>query len=65
MLILDKKKDIAILQFLGASPVMIRRIFFTEGLLISFMGESRRRASSGTPRTARSAAWRSASCPRP
>ena len=26
---------------------------------------SRRRASSGTPRTARSAAWRSASCPRP
>lgn len=38
MLILDKKKDIAVLQSLGASQHMIRRIFLIEGVLISFIG---------------------------
>jgi len=38
MLILDKKKDIAVLQSLGAGRQLIRRIFLFEGLLISFIG---------------------------
>lgn len=38
MLILDKKKDISVLNSLGASPGLIRRIFMTEGLLISLSG---------------------------
>lgn len=38
MLILDKKKDIAVLHSLGASDKLIRRIFFAEGMLISFSG---------------------------
>jgi ABC-type lipoprotein release transport system permease subunit len=38
MLILDKKKDIAVLQSMGASQNLIRRIFLLEGLLISFIG---------------------------
>ncbi len=38
MLILDKKKDIAVLHGLGADDKLIRRIFFTEGMLISFSG---------------------------
>jgi len=38
MLILDKKKDIAILHSLGAGERIIRRIFFTEGMLIVFTG---------------------------
>ncbi len=38
MLILDKKKDIAILQSMGANNKVIRRIFLTEGLLISMAG---------------------------
>lgn len=38
MLILEKKKDIAILNSLGASHTTIRRIFLTEGMLISFSG---------------------------
>jgi lipoprotein-releasing system permease protein len=38
MLILDKKKDIAVLRSLGANDRLIRRIFFTEGLLITFSG---------------------------
>ncbi|NMB72522.1 MAG: ABC transporter permease [Bacteroidales bacterium] len=38
MLILDKKKDIAVLSGLGASPDRIRQIFLFEGLLISFTG---------------------------
>jgi lipoprotein-releasing system permease protein len=38
MLILDKKKDIAVLQSMGASQGMIRRIFLLEGVLISFIG---------------------------
>lgn len=38
MLILDKKKDIAVLQSLGASQKLIRRIFLAEGMLISLIG---------------------------
>jgi len=38
MLILEKKKDIAILQSLGAGKTLIQRIFLIEGLLISFSG---------------------------
>ncbi len=38
MLILDKKKDIAVLQSMGAGQRLIRRIFLFEGLLISFIG---------------------------
>jgi lipoprotein-releasing system permease protein len=38
MLILDKRKDIAILHGLGASGKLIKRIFLIEGMLISFTG---------------------------
>lgn len=38
MLILDKKRDIAVLQCLGASQPKVKRIFLAEGLLISFIG---------------------------
>ena len=38
MLILDKKKDIGILRSLGARDVVIKQIFFFEGLLISLTG---------------------------
>ncbi len=38
MLIIDKKKDIAVLQSMGADPPMIKRIFMAEGLLISLSG---------------------------
>jgi lipoprotein-releasing system permease protein len=38
MLILDKKKDIAILNSLGASKRLIKGIFLTEGMMISFTG---------------------------
>jgi lipoprotein-releasing system permease protein len=38
MLILDKKRDIAVLQCLGASQPRIKRIFLTEGWMISFIG---------------------------
>jgi len=38
MLILDKKKDIAVLESLGASRRLIRRIFLFEGVFISFLG---------------------------
>ena len=38
MLILDKKKDIAVLRSLGAGDRLIRRIFITEGMLITFTG---------------------------
>ena len=38
MLILDKKKDIAILWSMGADRVLIRRIFFIEGILITLIG---------------------------
>jgi len=38
MLIVDKKKDIAVLWSLGASESQIRKIFFTEGMMISLAG---------------------------
>jgi ABC-type lipoprotein release transport system permease subunit len=38
MLIIDKKKDIAVLWSLGADKPLIKRIFFTEGLMISLSG---------------------------
>ncbi|NCA75747.1 MAG: FtsX-like permease family protein [Alphaproteobacteria bacterium] len=38
MLILDKKKDIAVLQSMGASQKVIKRIFLAEGMLISMIG---------------------------
>jgi lipoprotein-releasing system permease protein len=38
MLILDKKRDIGILQCLGANQMKIKRIFLTEGLLVSLIG---------------------------
>lgn len=38
MLILDKKKDIAVLTSLGADERLIRRIFLIEGLLIDLFG---------------------------
>ncbi len=38
MLIIDKKKDIAVLQSMGADPILIKRIFLVEGLLISLSG---------------------------
>ena len=38
ILILDKKKDIMVLRSLGATKDLIRKIFFTEGLLISIIG---------------------------
>ena len=38
MLIIDKKKDIAVLKALGASDKNIRSIFFLEGMLITVSG---------------------------
>ena len=38
MLILDKKKDIAILYGMGANNKTIKRIFLLEGMLISSLG---------------------------
>jgi ABC-type lipoprotein release transport system permease subunit len=38
MLILDKKRDIAVLQCMGATQPLVKRIFLTEGWLISFIG---------------------------
>ncbi|MBE7179569.1 MAG: FtsX-like permease family protein, partial [Mucilaginibacter polytrichastri] len=38
MLVIDKRKDIAILIGLGADRGLIQRIFFTEGMLIAFIG---------------------------
>lgn len=38
MLIIDKKKDVFILSSMGASRLVIRRIFFYEGLLINLVG---------------------------
>ncbi len=38
LLIIEKKKDIGVLWSMGADPGVIRRIFFTEGLLISITG---------------------------
>lgn len=38
MLVIDKKKDIAILSSLGADRSLIRNIFFSEGMMISLIG---------------------------
>lgn len=38
MLIIDKKKDIAILNTLGLSNEQIRKVYLIQGLLISFIG---------------------------
>lgn len=38
MLVIDKFKDIAILNSLGASKQLIKRIFFTEGMMITLAG---------------------------
>lgn len=38
MLVLDKKKDIAILKSMGAHDRQVRNIFLTEGILIAFAG---------------------------
>lgn len=38
MLIVDKKKDIAVLWSLGATNAQIRKIFFSEGMMISLAG---------------------------
>lgn len=38
ILIIDKKNDINVLQSMGGTPKLIKNIFFTEGLLISFVG---------------------------
>lgn len=38
MLIIDKREDIFILKSMGATREMVNRIFFSEGLLIAFVG---------------------------
>ena len=38
MLIIDKKKDIAVLWSMGASKKLIKRVFFAEGMLMSLAG---------------------------
>lgn len=38
MLVIDKKKDIAVLKSLGADDSFIKNIFFTEGMIISLLG---------------------------
>lgn len=38
MLVIDKRKDIAILSSLGANNQLIRGIFFIEGMMISMLG---------------------------
>lgn len=38
MLVIDKRRDIAILNSLGADNSLIRNIFFTEGMMISMIG---------------------------
>lgn len=38
ILIIEKNKDIAILASMGADLKLIKKIFFTEGMLISFVG---------------------------
>jgi ABC-type lipoprotein release transport system permease subunit len=38
ILILDKKRDVFVLKGMGASPGLIERLFFIEGLLISLTG---------------------------
>ena len=38
MIVIDKKKDISVLQALGIEKYQVKRIFYTEGFLISFIG---------------------------
>ncbi len=38
MLVIDKKKDIAILASIGATPQVIRNIFLAEGAIVAFVG---------------------------
>ncbi|HEY0897751.1 MAG TPA: FtsX-like permease family protein, partial [Sphingobacteriaceae bacterium] len=38
MLVIDKKRDIAILSSLGADSSLIRQIFFLEGMMIAMIG---------------------------
>jgi len=38
MLIVDKRKDIGILRKLGATPNLIKKLFLTEGVLITLTG---------------------------
>jgi lipoprotein-releasing system permease protein len=38
MLAIDKKKDISVLFAMGATPLFIKRIFVSEGVIISFIG---------------------------
>lgn len=38
MLILEKKKDIAVLQSMGAGEQLIRKIFLLQGMMVSFSG---------------------------
>ncbi|QNF32607.1 ABC transporter permease [Adhaeribacter swui] len=38
MLVIDKKKDIAILASMGATPQIIRNIFLAEGAIVAFVG---------------------------
>jgi ABC-type lipoprotein release transport system permease subunit len=38
LLIINKRKDIATMRALGMDGVQIRRVFFTEGILIALVG---------------------------
>lgn len=38
MIIIEKKEDIQVLNYLGAAPTFIQRVFMIEGMLISFIG---------------------------
>lgn len=38
MLVIDKQKDVAVLNSLGAAHGLVKRIFFLEGIFISMMG---------------------------
>jgi lipoprotein-releasing system permease protein len=40
MLVLEKKKDIGIMQTMGMPGSAIRRIFFSEGVMVAFVGAS-------------------------
>ncbi|MEO6133851.1 MAG: FtsX-like permease family protein [Ginsengibacter sp.] len=40
MLVLEKRKDISVLQALGADKSLIKKIFLSEGLLLAFTGAS-------------------------
>ncbi len=40
MLVLDKKRDISLLYVMGATSALIRKIFLSEGVIISFTGAS-------------------------